>query len=86
MADDVVEHLPAVDVLEYHVIVMLMDNHLAHTTYVRVVEELRECSLANGADFLGSIFSRLLGGRLGVRRSRYGLNGKDTRKDFDGKL
>jgi hypothetical protein len=38
MADDVVKHLPAIDVLKYHVVMMLMHNHIAHTAYVRVVE------------------------------------------------
>jgi hypothetical protein len=38
MADDVVKHLPAVYVLKYHVVVVLVHNHIAHATYVRVVE------------------------------------------------
>lgn len=38
MADDVVEHLTAVDVFEYHVVVMLVDNHFSHAADVRVVE------------------------------------------------
>ena len=86
MADYVVEHLPAVYVFEYHVIVMLMYDHLAHAANVGVVEQLRERSLTNCANLFGGIFCRLLGGSFGVWRSRYGLNWDDTRKYFDGKL
>lgn len=50
MADYIVKHLPAVYVLEYHVIMVLMDNHIAHAAYIRVVEQLRECSLTDRAD------------------------------------
>lgn len=39
MTDDVVEHLTATHVLEYHVIVMLMDDHFAHTADIGMVEE-----------------------------------------------
>ena len=39
VADDVVEHLAATDVLEDHVVVVLVDNHLPHAADVRVVEE-----------------------------------------------
>jgi hypothetical protein len=41
MADYIVKHLPAIYVLEYHVVMVLMHNHIAHTAYVRVVEQLR---------------------------------------------
>lgn len=39
MADDVVQHLTSTDILENHVVVMLMHDHLSHATNVRVVEE-----------------------------------------------
>ena len=39
MADDVVEHLATVDVLANHVIMMLMNDHLTHTTDVGMVEK-----------------------------------------------
>jgi len=39
VADDVVEHLAAVDVFENHVVMMLMNDHLAHATDVGMVEE-----------------------------------------------
>ena len=52
VADDEVEHLTAIHVLEHHVIVMLVNDHLTHTADVWVVEEKGECGLAEGADFL----------------------------------
>jgi len=39
VADDVVEHLAAVDILANHVIMMLMNYHLAHAADVGMVEE-----------------------------------------------
>jgi hypothetical protein len=60
VADDVVEHLSAVDILGDHVIMVGVDDHLAHAADVRVVEEHGERGLAVDADLLG----RLLGGRL----------------------
>ena len=39
MADDVVEHLASADILEDHVIVVLVNDHLPHAADVRVVEE-----------------------------------------------
>ncbi len=41
MADYVVKHLPAVYVLKYHVVMVLMHDHIAHTAYVWMVEQLR---------------------------------------------
>jgi hypothetical protein len=52
MADYIVKHLPAVYVLEYHVVMVLMHNHIAHAAYVRVVEQLRKRSFTDGADLL----------------------------------
>ena len=40
MRDDVIEHLSAVDVLEDHVVVVRVDDQLAHAADVRVVEQL----------------------------------------------
>ncbi len=37
MADDVIEHLTAVDILKDHVVVMLMDDHFAHAANVGVM-------------------------------------------------
>ena len=39
MADDVVEHLAATHVFEHHVIMMLMDDHLAHAADIGMVEK-----------------------------------------------
>lgn len=39
MADYVVEHLTAAHVFEYHVIMMLMDDHFAHAADIGMVEE-----------------------------------------------
>jgi hypothetical protein len=52
VADDVVEHLTAVDVLEHHVVVMLVNDHLTHTADVRMVEEHGESSLSESSNFL----------------------------------
>jgi hypothetical protein len=38
MTDDIIQHLSAVHVLEDHVVMMLMDNHLSHPTDVRVMK------------------------------------------------
>lgn len=64
MCDDVVEHLAAVDVLEEHVVVVLMDDHLAHAADVRMVQQHRQRRLAQRADLLRGILGRLLGRRL----------------------
>ena len=37
VADDVVEHLAAVHILEHHVVVMLMDDHLSHSADIGVI-------------------------------------------------
>jgi len=41
MADDIVEHLAPIDILENHVVMVLMDDHLAHPAYVRVIQKHR---------------------------------------------
>ena len=58
VADDVVEHVSTIDVLEDHVIMILLNDHLAHATYVGMVEEHRDRSFAKDADLLqGRLFS-----------------------------
>ena len=37
VADDIVQHLSAVDIFENHVVVVLMNDHLPHATDVGVV-------------------------------------------------
>jgi len=56
VTDDVVEHLTTVDIFEYHVVMMLMDDHLTHAADVRVMEEHGEGGLTESAYFFGSIF------------------------------
>jgi len=55
MADDVVEHLTTVNVFENHVVVVLVDNHFAHSADVGVIQEHGEGGLAEGSDFLGCV-------------------------------
>lgn len=77
VADDIIKHLTAVDIFEDHVVMMLVNNHFAHSADVWVVEEHREGSLAEGADFLGSILGSLLCSRLGracLLRSTAGID------------
>lgn len=88
MADDIVEHLTAVDILENHVVVMLVDDHLAHAADVRVVKEHGERGFSERADLLRSVFRRLLRRRLRVRgrRDAAGGLGGDAWEDLDGEL
>lgn len=37
MADDIVKHLATIHVLEHHIIVMLVDDHLSHTADIWVM-------------------------------------------------
>jgi hypothetical protein len=60
--DDVVEHLPPIDILEDHVVVVLVDDHLAHAADVRVVQQHAQCCLPK--------CPRLLAGVLGRRARR----------------
>ena len=75
MADDVVEHLASADVLEDHVIVVLVDDHLSHAADVRVVEEHGQRRLAESADLLRSVLRCLLGGRFRGGRTGGGVRG-----------
>ena len=88
MADDVVEHLTPVDVFEDHVVVMLMDDHFTHAADVRMVEQHRESSLPDGADFLGSVFRCLLSDGLWRRIRTIGnrRGWMHAGENFDGEL
>lgn len=55
MTDDIIQHLSTVDVFEDHVVVVLVDDHFAHSTNIRVIEEHGEGSFAESSDFLGCI-------------------------------
>jgi len=59
MADDIIEHLPTVDVLEDHVVVMLVNDHFAHSTDIRVMEEHGKCGLSKSTNFPRGIFGGL---------------------------
>lgn len=69
MTDDIVEHLATIDILEDHVVVVLVNNHLAHATDVGVVEKHRQGGLPERADLLRGILGCLFGGGLRVGRS-----------------
>ena len=86
VADDIVEHLPAVDVLKHHIVMVLVDDHLAHAADVGVVEQLGQRGLADGADLLGMVARGLLDGglRVGVRLAR--REGLCPGQDFDREL
>jgi hypothetical protein len=59
MADDIVQHLTSIDVLENHIIVMLMDDHLSHAAYVGVIEKHGKASFTKSSNLLGGIFGSL---------------------------
>jgi hypothetical protein len=42
MADDIIQHLPTIDVLEDHVVMMLVHDHLTHAADVGMMKEHRE--------------------------------------------
>ena len=52
VTDDVVQHLASVDILEHHVIVMLVDYHFSHAAYVGVIEKHGEGGFTKSANFL----------------------------------
>jgi len=37
MTDYVVQHLPSINILEDHVVVVLMNDELSHAAYIRVI-------------------------------------------------
>ena len=87
VADDEIEHLPAVDVFEHHVVVVLMDDHLAHAADVGVVEEEGEGGLAQGADLLRGILGCLFCEAVWDDAVDVGYgSGIDARKDLDSEL
>lgn len=50
VTDDVVQHLPPVDVLEHHVVVVRVHDHLPHPADVRMVQQHRQRRLPQRAD------------------------------------
>ena len=89
MGDDIIEHLPTRDVLEDHVVVMLVDDHLPHPTDVRVVEEHTERGFPNRTDFLGMFLCCHFGQKRGCGRGctwGRGWRARGPRYDFDRQL
>src|ERR1700683_1194812 len=39
MTDNVIQHLAAVNILKNHIVMMLVNDHLTHATYIWVVKE-----------------------------------------------
>lgn len=67
MGDDVIKHLSSVDILKHHVIMIGMNDHLAHATDERMMQKQLQAALANGTNLLGLI----LGVRLLQIRRRW---------------
>ena len=59
VTDDIVQHLTSIDILKNHIIVMLVDYHFSHATYVGVIEKHGKGSFAKSPDLLGGIFGSL---------------------------
>ena len=87
MANNVVEHLTTVDILEDHVIVVLVNDHFPHAADVRVVKKHGKGSFPKSTNFLGGILGGLFRCRLrtGCSCSRTAADG-DAGKNFDSKL
>lgn len=64
VTDNIVQHLTSIDILENHIVVMLVDYHLSHATYIGVIEKHRKGSFAKSTNLLGGIFGGLA--RCGV--------------------
>lgn len=55
MADDVVEHLTSVDILEEHIPVVICPDHVAHTTDVRMIGQGDDGGFTRCADLLAMV-------------------------------
>lgn len=62
VADDVIQHLPTVDIFEYHIVVVLVHNHLSHSADIWVMKKHGQCGFTEGTNFLGRILGGLLRG------------------------
>ena len=85
VADDVVEHLAPADVFEHHVVMVLVNDHLAHAADVWVMEEHRKRGFTERPYLLRGIFRRLFRCRIGSGRS-CGRVGDDSGENFDREL
>ena len=81
----VVKHLTTVNVLEDHIIMVLVNDHLPHTTNVRVMQKKTKGSLANSSDLFGCVFTVLLGYSIWGHSSR-ARRMRRARHYFDGEL
>jgi len=86
VGDDIVEHLTTIYEFEDHVVVGGLDDELAHATDVRVKEEHRKGSLADGADFLRGILRGLFCKKRGSGCMRGVATSAWARDDFDSQL
>ena len=59
VTDDIVQHLTSINIFENHIIVMLVDYHFSHATYVGMIEKHGKGSFAKSPDFLGGVFGSL---------------------------
>jgi hypothetical protein len=59
VADDVVQHLTSIDILENHIIVVLVNYHLSHATYVWMIKKHGKGGFAKSPDLFGGIFGSL---------------------------
>lgn len=66
VTNDVVQHLTSIDILENHIIVVLVDYHFSHATYVGVIEKHGKCGFSKSSDLLGGILGGLSRGGVGV--------------------
>lgn len=88
MADNVIQHLATVHVLEDHIIVVLMDDHFSHAADIRVVKKHGKGGFAKSPNLLRCVPRSLTrGGIVGAipihLRWRIRVN---TRKYLDGEL
>jgi hypothetical protein len=59
VADDVVQHLPSIHVFKDHVVVVLVNDHLSHSTDIRVVQKHGKGGFTKCPNLLGSVFGSL---------------------------
>lgn len=56
MGNKIIQHLAIVDIIEYHVVMMLMRDDFAHTADVGMMEEHIESGFSKSADFFRAIY------------------------------
>ena len=59
VSDDIVQHMTSIDILENHIIVMLMDYHLSHATYMGMIKKHGKSGFSKSTNLLGCIFGSL---------------------------